>query len=196
MDRFEYVMVLISIIIGLSIAHMLLGIGGLIDRKTGGHPIKLSLAHGFWLAFVFMWTIQFWWWEYRFSEIISDWTLGLYFFLVTYAISLFLLAVVLVPRTWDQVTNLDEFFLQRRLWLYWLVLWATVIDVADGTLKGGTAYVFQNLGFSIWLLWTVTLLACIAGLRSRRLWIHEIGGGAVFFAQIYQSFDDLATLGY
>ena len=33
MDRFEYVMVQISIIIGLSIAHMLFGIGGLIDRK-------------------------------------------------------------------------------------------------------------------------------------------------------------------
>ncbi len=32
MDQFEYVMVLVSIIIGLGIAHILLGLGGIIDR--------------------------------------------------------------------------------------------------------------------------------------------------------------------
>lgn len=195
MDRFEYVMVLISIIIGLSIAHMLFGIGGLIDRKADGRPIKLSLAHGFWLGYVFIWTIQFWWWEYRFSEIVTEWTLGLYFFLVTYAITLFLIAVVLVPRTWKQVTNLNEFFLKRRLWFYWLFLWGTLIDITDGILKGGSEYLFQELGISIWLLWAVSLTACIAGLVSRHIRVHAIGGGAVFLAQIYQSFDDLATLG-
>jgi hypothetical protein len=34
MDQFEYVMVLVSIIIGLGIAHTLLGIGGIIDRLS------------------------------------------------------------------------------------------------------------------------------------------------------------------
>lgn len=78
LDRFEYVMVLISIIVGLSIAHVMLGVGGIIDRKTAGPPLRLGLAHGIWLAFVFLWSIQFWWWEFRFSEIVTDWTLGLY----------------------------------------------------------------------------------------------------------------------
>ena len=32
MDQFEYVMVLVSIIVGLGIAHILLGIGSIIDR--------------------------------------------------------------------------------------------------------------------------------------------------------------------
>ena len=32
MGQFEYVMVLVSIIVGLGIAHILLGIGGVIDR--------------------------------------------------------------------------------------------------------------------------------------------------------------------
>ena len=41
MDRFEYVMVLISILVGLSIAHIMLGVGGLIDRRTGGPPINV-----------------------------------------------------------------------------------------------------------------------------------------------------------
>jgi hypothetical protein len=35
MDRFEYIMVLVSIVVGLGIAHLLFGVGGIIDRLTG-----------------------------------------------------------------------------------------------------------------------------------------------------------------
>ena len=41
-DQFEYVMVLVSIIVGLSIAHVLFGVGGIIDRRAGGPGIKLG----------------------------------------------------------------------------------------------------------------------------------------------------------
>jgi len=36
----------------------------------------------------------------------------------------------------------------------------------------------------------------IAGLQSRHLRVHEVGGAAVFFARLFQSFDDLTTLGF
>ncbi|MDX1571095.1 MAG: hypothetical protein R3200_11460 [Xanthomonadales bacterium] len=196
MDRFEYVMVLISIIVGLSIAHMLMGVAGLIDRKAEGRDIKLSWAHGLWLAYVFTWTVQFWWWEFRFSELVTEWTLGLYLFLVTYAVSLFLLAAILVPRSWQGVTDLDDFFLKRRLWYYWVLAWATMVDVVDGLLKGGWSYLVDILGWSIWLLWGTAVIALIVGLRSRQIRHHEIGAAAVFIAQLIQSFNDLATLGF
>jgi len=62
MNHFEYVIVLVSIIIGLGIAHILLGIGGIIDRLTGrGERIRLSLAHGAWLAHTWLWLVLFWW---------------------------------------------------------------------------------------------------------------------------------------
>ena len=69
MDRFNYVMVLISIIIGLNITHILFGVGGIIERRASGPKIKLGLAHSIWLAYIFIWTVQFWWWEFRFSEL-------------------------------------------------------------------------------------------------------------------------------
>ena len=34
MDQFEYVMVLVSIIIGLGIAHILVGVGAIVDRLS------------------------------------------------------------------------------------------------------------------------------------------------------------------
>jgi hypothetical protein len=51
MGQFEYVMVLVSIIVGLGIAHILLGIGGIIDRLSRKDDrLELSLAHFTWLA--------------------------------------------------------------------------------------------------------------------------------------------------
>ena len=46
MDQFEYVMVLVSIIIGLGIAHVLFGIGGIIDRLASKRRrLELSLQN-------------------------------------------------------------------------------------------------------------------------------------------------------
>ncbi|HUG40104.1 MAG TPA: hypothetical protein VMM12_06455 [Longimicrobiales bacterium] len=66
MNHFEYVMVLISIIIGLGIAHILLGLGGIIDRVTGrGDRLRLSVAISFCGAVpgstrCGSWTMLFW----------------------------------------------------------------------------------------------------------------------------------------
>ena len=188
-------MVLISIIIGLSIAHVMLGVGGIIDRRTGGPPLKLGRAHATWLAFVFLWSIQFWWWEFRFSEIVTEWTLGLYLFLVTYALGLFLLSVILVPRTWEGVSDLNEYFLQRRGWFYWAFAGVTLIDVVDGLLKGGAAYI-EQLGPSIWLLWLVSAVAIVVGLRSENPRHHEVLAAAVFVTQLAQQFNDVPSLGF
>ena len=60
-DQFQHVMVLTSIIIGLGITNVLLGVSGAIERYTeGDRPLQLSWASAFWLAQVFLWMILFW----------------------------------------------------------------------------------------------------------------------------------------
>lgn len=196
MDRFEYVMVLISIIIGLSIAHVLFGVGRLIDRLSEGAKIKVGWVHALWLGFVFMWTVQFWWWEFRFSELDPVWTQGLYLFLVAYSILLFLLSVILVPHSWDYVSDLDDFFLRRRTWFYWTLALTTCADIVDGLLKGGKSYVVDDLGASVWILWLVSGGACVVGLRSKRRRLHLAVAAAALFWQIVQQFVDTPTLGF
>ncbi len=180
MDQFEYVMVLISIIIGLGIAHILLGIGGIIDRLVGkAEPLELSLAHATWLGAVFGWLVLFWWWEYRFASRITDWTVGLYFFLVLYAVTLFLLTVVLVPRSWEGVQSLKEYFLDRRVWFYGLYLFANGLDVVDGLLKGGLSYMVEDVGVFGWGQSLAAIPVCIIGMRTRNMTFHKTSG--VFF---------------
>jgi len=160
-------MVLVSIIIGLGIGHILLGIGGIIDRRSGhGPPLELSVAHAAWLGTVFVWMVLFWWWEYRFAELLSEWTVQLYFFLVTYAVSLFLMAAVLVPRTWDGVTDLSTYLIERRAWFYSLYFFVNVVDLFDSYLKGGWPYL-ADLGPFNWAYSAATIPICWVGIRSR-----------------------------
>ena len=194
MDQFEYVMVLVSIIVGLGIAHILLGIGGIIDRLSRKKDrLELSLAHASWLGFCFAWLVMFWWWEYRFSSRVSDWTMGLYLFLITYAVTLFLLQAVLVPRTWDGVKSLKDFFLERRAWFYGLLMFATILDLLDSYLKGGFEYILDtgiiNMGFA-----ASTIPIVIIGVTTTKMRFHNFVGLVCFGWQLLLGFGNINVL--
>lgn len=196
MNQFEYMMVLVSIIVGLGIAHILLGVGGIIDRVSGhGERLRLSVAHAAWLGMVFMWMVLFWWWEYRFSVLEPAWTVGLYFFLVLYSVALFLLTVILVPRTWDGVTSLDDYLIQRRVPFYSMLLFGTGLDVLDSYLKGGWSYIL-DAGPWAWGFWIALLPACVVGVRSRAVRHHTVMGVGFFLWQVAVGFVTLPTLGF
>jgi hypothetical protein len=194
LDQFEYVMVLVSIIVGLGIAHILLGIGGIIDRLSRKDDrLELSLAHAAWLGFCFAWLVMFWWWEYRFSTRVADWTMGLYLFLICYSVSLFLLQAVLVPRTWDGVANLKDYFLERRAWFYSLLLFVTILDQFDSYLKGGFEYILQTGAFNLTFA-ASTVPVVIIGLRSTNMRTHNIMATIFLGWQILVGFGFLEVL--
>ena len=177
MNQFEYVMVLVSIIIGLGITHVLFGISGVVDRISRRKAdLELSVAHAAWLGFCLSWMVMFWWWEYRFASRVNDWTIGLYLFLVIYSITLFLMSAILVPRSWEGIRSLKEYFLERRVWFYSLLLLATVLDVCDAYLKGGVGYLLENQGVLIWAYWLASIPVAIVGISSSRLQVHNFMG--------------------
>jgi len=195
MGQFEYVMVLVSIVVGLGIAHILLGISGITDRMSHKeNRLELSLAHASWLGFCFTWLVMFWWWEYRFSSRVADWTMGLYLFLIFYAVTLFLMQAVLVPRTWDGVTSLKDYFLERRVWFYSFLMFATVLDLFDTYLKGGVERIWDtgpiNLGFV-----ALTVPVVIIGIITPKMRFHNFMGVLFFGWQIALGFVNLENLG-
>lgn len=196
MDHFEYIMVLISIIIGLGIAHILLGIGGIVDRLTGrGEPVKLRLAYFAWLGNTFVYLVGYWWWEFRFTEFVEVWSVGLYFFLIIYAVALFLTAAILVPRNWDGVMDLGDFFLGRRAWFYSAYLLVICLDVADSYLKDGIDYIVEQGAFSL-TFWLASAAVCVFGARSERLQFHTVAGVVLFIWNVLISFVSLPVLGF
>jgi hypothetical protein len=165
MNAFEYAMVLISIIVGLGITHILSNLGTAVHRlRHHGPAIRLEWNYLVWIAFVFTWLVNFWWWEFKWSELAPDFGFGLYMFLVLYATSLFLLAVILVPPRLSVVVDSWEYFLAIRYWFYGGLLVINGIDVVDTFMKGAewgfrTSYV---------VYWTALTAAGIVGLNTTR----------------------------
>ncbi len=97
MEQFEYVMALISVIVGLALTHVSLSACGAAIHRIRGHgpPIKLELVYLLWILWTVIVLASFWWNSNPADR--SDPDAGDRFFLILYSISFFLIAVVLVP---------------------------------------------------------------------------------------------------
>jgi hypothetical protein len=188
-DQFQHVMVLTSIIIGLGITNLLLGLSGAIDRYTEGErPLRLSWAAGFWLAFLFLYMVLFWWWEFRLLEVLKHWTLWNYFLIVFYAVVLFVLVALLVPKDWDKVDDLNQYFLAKRRWFYPALILMLVIDMLDSYMKGGWTYI-NGTGVLNWGMNVAAIPVGIIGFRSTRVRTHSIMAFAFFIWLVIIAFD-------
>jgi hypothetical protein len=73
--------------------------------------------------------------EYTFREV-QDWTFGLYLFVISFAIVLFLLASILVPHRLEGIEDTYDYFMKGRRWFFGAYLIGVTFDVVDTLLKG------------------------------------------------------------
>jgi hypothetical protein len=192
MGAFEYVMVLVSIVIGLAITHLLNALATGVHRIRGhGEPLRLEPVYLLWVGFVLTWLVSFWWWEFKFQEIASEWTFALYLFVISYAVALFLLAAVLVPNRLVGVVDSYAYFMDGRKWFFWGVILVVGLDTVDSFLKG------TDWGLRpIYLVQSgVTLAAAIAGLISTRRSVQLAGAATAFSVQMAYMFREVGVLG-
>ena len=156
-ELFPHVRIVMGMVVGLGITRLLTGAAGLIQ-----HPKRatLSLIHALWAVSVLVELVLFWWWEFELYKV-TDWSFGIFFFLIAYAVTLFLLAALLFPDNIDDYEGYEDFFLKRRHWFFGVFAMTFLLDVVDTMIKGEPY--FDNLG--IWYLVQVPagiILALIA----------------------------------
>ena len=93
-------------------------------------------------------------------------------FLVLYATSLVLLAVILVPTRLSIVVDSWEYFLSIRYWFYGGLLVLNGIDLVDSFMKG-TEWGFRTNNLVYWAALTAT---AIIGLSTTRRSVHTTLG--------------------
>ena len=128
MSRFEYLSVLISIVIGLGISEVASAWGRILRHRA---LVDFSWIHAFWSLFIVLLMIQFWWgfWEFR---VVETWSFPRLLAVVVQTLVLVTAALVLTPG--DQIERgLDpraHYLANSRLFfslgLVTLVLLATV----------------------------------------------------------------------
>lgn len=192
MNTFEYVMVLVSIVIALAIAHLLTALGECVRRlRAKDEAIKLDAVFLLWVGFVLIWLISFWWWEFKYQEIVTDWSFGLYLFVIGYSIALFMLAEILVPHRMRGVTDTYAHFLEGRKWFFGTLLLVQAIDIIDTFLKGSD----WGMRPAVLTVYTVTISIAITGFVSERRSIQLAVAIIAFTSQLLYLFGELDVLG-
>jgi hypothetical protein len=119
---------------------------------------------------------------------------GALFFIVTYAVLLFLLAVLLLPRDWATTDSLDDYFLSKRKWFYPLYLIAIFADIVDAWLKGGWPYM-RGIGVLVFAYWAAAIPVCVVGVRSKNTRIHAAMAITISVWQLIVVFEIFPKLG-
>ena len=131
-DMFPHVRIVMGKVVGLGITRLLMGVAGLVQ-----HPgrAKISTLHLLWALSILIELVFFWWWEFALFEV-QDWTIGLFFFIILYAVTLFLLAALLFPDSLAEYDGYEDFFLKRRHWFFSLFAATFARDIVDTIIKG------------------------------------------------------------
>lgn len=170
---FEYVTVLISIILGLGITQVLTGIADLIHQSN---RVKVYGPHVLWVIVILVLQIQDWWATYDLRSQ-ESWSLGIFLFVMTYPIILFVLARLLFPFGLQEgIIDLRAFYFEnyRKIFLFGSVL--PIVSILD------TLLVRETWQDSQWLKLffpALLLFVCIRK-KSTPEWIHQFIAWAFF----------------
>jgi hypothetical protein len=125
MTPFEYVIVLISVIIGLGITTILTGVAELIKHTQ---PVKLFTPYIIWIILIFVLHIQDWWISYQYKTV-EIWTLQSFLLVLLYPINLYILAHLLFPAELTKAFSSKEFYLNHYPRLFIGAITLVIISV-------------------------------------------------------------------
>jgi hypothetical protein len=162
MGEFEYITVLLSIILGLAVTQLLSGIARLLRDGR-------SLARAWWLfaivATLLIGVLQVWWISFIWRDV-QEWTFFSYVAFMVLPVLLYLLAYLVLPADLHLDGDaLVQAFIERRRPFYVIVALIPLASFAQQWLLSG-AVPRADLDFALRLLWIVV---AVPGFLSRRV---------------------------
>jgi hypothetical protein len=157
MGAFEYLSVLISIIIALGMTRVLAGVGEMLQARR--HR-RIYWVHVVWIVNLFVCLVVTWWIFYRWRNQ-QSWTFYLFVFVLISPTIMYLASMLLFPREGSGDESIDykaHYYANHRAFFAIFSMFA-VIDVADTLLKGiphflalGTPYIISSLLYFVGML--------------------------------------------
>lgn len=156
MTPFEYVIVLVSIILGLGITLVLTGIAQLIREEQ---PVKFFWPYLIWIGLVFVMHIHEWWITYQLRSTVS-WNLPTFLFIILYPILLFILANLLFPNSWEKYDrNTKQFYFIIYQKFFGCAILLVVLSVLQNVLLSGLPLSEQFVHLIVFVTLIVMLIA-------------------------------------
>src|ERR1700747_3722441 len=134
MDAFNYLSVLISIILALGMTRVLAGVGEMLQARSRRH---IYWVHAIWIINLFLYLVIAWWIFYRWRNQ-DPWRFLLFVFVLISPTLLYLASLLLFPRESDIDVAMDyktHYYANHRAFFILFALF-TPVDIADSLLKG------------------------------------------------------------
>ena len=164
MRPFDYLIVLFSVLLGLSLSRLLAGLARVVvDPARRLHWLPLL-----WTIQLFLVQVMLWWLIYvRVYQV--EWTFAHYLVILAYPVLGFFMAVLLFPELGSEDEGTVESFLDRRRWFFGIWILSLVLDATENAMGG----VPEGMGQPAWgLLIGTPLLG--AALITRKRWYHAL----------------------
>lgn len=166
MEPFEYITVLVSIILGLGVTQI---ITGLAHFMHGSNKVKIYWPHLLWIFMVFFLHVQEWWMFYEYKSM-EKWKLIVFIFVMLYPIGLFIQARLLFPfDKFDEETDLKLFYYENYRLYFGLVAALASVSMIDNIVLRHMSFAEQGVQIGL-----IAICLSIAIFKVRTEWIHKL----------------------
>jgi hypothetical protein len=170
-STFEYVTILLSIILGMGITGLVSGVASIVTRWE---RVSLYFPHTILVVLLFIIHVQEWWAIFE-MRTYTEWRLPVFLFISLYPINLYILSRILFPLRWSmRNTDLKEFYLHQYKRIFLLLLILVVLAVLDNIWIAG--YAWSDQFFQLGL---IALLLLVVIKKSINEWMHYLITGAL-----------------
>lgn len=128
---FDYLGVLISLILGLALTHLLYGLTRLIELRDSARIYWVQIV---WTANIVLFVLAIWWGMFWWKHL-AAWTFQQFLFLAGYSIVLFMLASLLYPHECGHETDFEAHFFKQRRWFFGLLIVVFLFDIPETLFK-------------------------------------------------------------
>lgn len=165
MTPFEHLSVLISIVLGMGIAHLLWSVQRLVQARQ---RVRLYWLPLLWTALVFTIQVEWWWASFDFRQHMR-WNFFYFLFVLLSPVTLYLAAAFVLPDIeGERSYDLRDYYYRTRGWLFSVLALGTALDAARRGFQAGS---FADFG-----AWSNGISALLVGSLgiSRRAWYHAL----------------------
>ena len=170
MESFEYLSVLISIVLGLGITQLLLGFGRWLEQRKTMAAYAPAIV---WAIVLVLSHVQTWWSMYGLRGY-EDWFFLQFSFVLLQPITLFLLSTLVFPSPTAPQQDLRANFFEQRPWFFALLMVLLVVSILKDLVRTGSLPSPLNLGFHA-VLFLIGVVGFVTNRESAQRWLAYAG---------------------
>ena len=166
LSDFDYLSVLISIVLGLGITNLLGGLATLVRRRS---RIAMYWPLPVWIVTLFLIHVQTWWAMFGLREI-QHWSFEAFLVVLMQPVLLYLMSALILPESMDGETKIDlkETYFRERAWFFAAFLAVLFVSLSKDLVLSGHLPDWPNLGAHI-----IFILFALIGVTTRNDLVHK-----------------------